>query len=203
MPTNLIVMKPSMFSKSSKLGVTKSWVTNNHWILHKSLIADVLPWLTQQTALDWLAQFSSVGLPMNALINQDATVANLLTKWKDEGTMYRAPRPYPGTYVRKVNSRGSRATVYTVPKELRVSYNLEHRRPPNLEHRRPPKFCVGSMYYKLFKSQITHMIYVKGNMPPPVDIYDTYVDISLCNKDLTFVLRGFSGQDMKDLERVS
>lgn len=174
---NKLVIKPSLFrSGKPRLGITKNWVTNNHWVVHKSLIADPLLWLTQETAMAWLNLNlkSTKHLGEDLDMNDDA-ITDLLNTWKTKGSIKLAPKPLDGIYM-----HCSRTRIKAFP--MKGTDKL---------------FCVQTMYCKALAQHLTHMLYHSAENGPK-----DYEAFSLCNHDATVVLRPFRSVSRDRLKKI-
>jgi hypothetical protein len=180
-----IHLRPVDFTVSnSLLSVTKSWVTNNHWIIHKSLLIDPLPWLTIDTAQDWLTQHNRA--IETEPLNTEERINEILLDWS-KGLLVPAPDPEPGIYDHHLYNYKARAIAYTLPPEIRE-------RDVDV-----PLYCVRSLYYKAFRPYLTHMLY-NCSVGVATEDLDRIMNTTLCNEDLTFLLRPLRPSD--DVRRI-
>lgn len=185
--TKPLVITAQMFRAGRpRIGVTKSWLSNNHWVIHKKLISDQLSFMTQELAELWVEQHlkrrNHIDIP---LVLTEEAVNEAHKQWLAKGTMVPIPEPWDGVWKQDDNAR-YKCTVFTLPNELV---------PEGVPLDEIPAYCIHALYYKLFKNQLTHMIYV------PEDT-DHIASTSLCNSDFTFVLRPFRGVKGDSLTQI-
>lgn len=181
-----IELKPRMFACGSpRLAVTKNWVTNNHWILHKSLIKNQLYTLSLNTLQDWLA----VGLKRRdhiktALTLPDEVIKRHLKLWR-KGELQPIPTPLPDTYLTHSKRRKRhRIKLYPVG-------NANH-------------MVTYTTYAKLFASLLTHILIVPTGEEKALSpaVLDNAENAMFCNEDRTFMLRPFRGADVNSFEKL-
>lgn len=169
-----IQVKAQMFKHGHpRVGVTKSWLTNNHWAIHKSLLDDPLPFLTVETTQDWVKQYitNADSIEFDLAVTE-TDITKTIAGWIRNGDRAQSPEPWPSVYS---NEHKQRVKVYELPgtKAIRL-------------------MCIHSNYYKLFKSHLTHLLIQPHSPEDGRTDADTLVErCSLTNADHTFFLRPF------------
>ena len=146
-------------------GVSPSWITNNHWLIHKSLVRNQLDFLTQNIFLAWLEKPRT-----NPLFGGDTSAENLLAEWNRSTIM-----PF--------SSSAFHSKKYRAKRHILRAYDC-------YESWCPTPLLIVAQYYNTFGLLLTHYVREIGDRHK-VGIEQ----ISFCNKDLTFILRPFKSTD--------
>lgn len=180
-----LVIKPDLFRRGNpRLGVSKHWLTNNHWVVRKDLLCreDQLTFMTTESTKAWLtvalASTSHFDVPLTMT---DGHITKVVASWADKGTRRKAPEPEPGVYQYKKHPH---TKLFILDKSF-------------VGKLAPLGFCVHSSYYKHLEPFLTHILYSSSA------VGDEWTDAaSLCNKDMTCFLRPFRTSPLDDMVQV-